>query len=148
MRSTGRVASVVRVKATVRVMVTAMLVLSGCASAGVARGALAVSTAMLVCDGIQTGRWSANGWMTSRGAPFEEANPVLGKHPSVSKVELYFVGAIALNALAWALSPKRYRAVVPLAVMAAQAKPIAGNVSLGSGVCGIGGDMHGDWNRP
>lgn len=115
-------------------VVTVLSLLSvGCASAGLARGAFVTSTAMLVCDGIQTIKFAADGWQTNH-----ESNPMLGVNPSVSAVGVYFVSAIAINTILFAITPAKYRVIVPAAVIAIQADSIAANAGLGGGMCGIG----------
>lgn len=109
-----------------------VLALVGCANVHVNRAALFASTLALACDAGQTLHASAGGWHDQ-----VEQNPVMGSHPDETAVAGYFVGAIAVNTLAWLVTPERYRTVLPAAVVAVQANTIAGNVNNRTGMCGM-----------
>lgn len=73
-----------------------------------------------------------------------EVNPLLGSHPSIREVDLYFATAAVLNAALWVLLPKRYRAIAPIAVTAVEINSIRLNVDStqnmdtgNSGFCGL-----------
>lgn len=117
---------------------------SGCAGSWgkinrhVGEAALATSTLALVCDGMQTMRMAGESWTDpADGRGHYEANPIMGEHPSVPMVGAYFVGAIAINALAWVVTPERYRAPLPVAVTAVQAWQVADNTGHRAGICGF-----------
>jgi hypothetical protein len=113
----------------------AMLVLVGCvgcANVHVNRVALIASTAAILCDAGQTIKMARGGWENSY-----EANPVMGTHPDQFVVGGYFVTALAANTLAWLVTPERYRAALPTAVVAVQAVAVEGNVRTGTGMCGL-----------
>ncbi len=108
----------------------ALLSLSGCTLSQVNKAALVTSTATLACDWAQT-RGAAADW----GGRME-ANPVLGPQPSQTKVDFYFVGILAANAVAWVLLPKQARAAVSGVVTGVQTKTIIGNFETAS-YCGF-----------
>lgn len=119
------------------ILVVAMAASSACSPATwkhVDRTTLAVSTAALLCDGAQTMRAS----MYGRSDAWE-VNPIMGGRPSTSGVMTYFMGAIALNAIAWIVTPDGYRSAVPLGVVGLEAKAVMHNGSQGTGTgwCGI-----------
>ncbi len=113
-----------------KLALTVAVMLGGCVHANSA--ALAVSTAALVCDGMQTLRMAGEGWTRT-----SEANPVMGPAPGVSEVGAYFVGAVVINAAVWVAMPKRWRTVVPMAVTAVQIDVIRNNIGQGTGMCGL-----------
>ena len=115
-----------------RMLMVAVVLMTGCTNAWVNRGALIASTAALACDWGQTRGQAARGW----GDRMEQ-NPMLGAEPTTAAVDTYFVSALALNAMIWYLAPARASAVIPAAVVAVQADAIAGNVGMGTGMCGI-----------
>jgi hypothetical protein len=49
----------------------------------------------------------------------------------------YFAVATAFNTAIWFAMPKRYKSVVPLAVVVVQASTIAGNIESSGNVCGL-----------
>ena len=130
-------------KTTAAVAVLAML--GGCAMSGltIANGtALGVSTATLACDWWQTRTVAAADWPHGK----YEGNPLIGPKPSASTVDLYFAGVIAASVLAWRLMPRRWRMIIPSAIIAVQARAMI--VSYGEamatntpyeGVCGSTG---------
>lgn len=102
------------------------LALSACTSAQrryVNPMALAVSTAALACDFGQTRQAAARGWEGQH-----EANPIMGPTPSQTTVGLYFASAAALNAVAWWLTPERWRSAAPTGVVVLQANVVGRNL--------------------
>jgi hypothetical protein len=104
----------------------------GCANIHVNRAILVASTLALACDAGQTMRAARGGWNGQT-----EGNPVMGERPDQALVAGYFVGAIAVNAIAWLATPERYKSIAPLAVIAVQEQAIDGNIKTGLGICGI-----------
>jgi hypothetical protein len=109
-----------------------LLSLLGCANMRVNRAALVASTLALACDAGQTMRAARGGWDGQA-----EGNPIMGPAPDQAMVAGYFVGAIAVNTLAWLVTPDKYRAVLPAAVVGVQARVIVGNASNNTGWCGL-----------
>ena len=124
----------------VRILVL-VVILGGCGASGltIANGtALGVSSASLLCDWAQTRRASDAGWTMQH-----EQNPIMGRDPSSRTVDAYFLGAAALNVLAWRLMPRRWRVVIPSIVFVVQADSIRSNIAesrpgwTDMGVCGV-----------
>jgi len=101
-----------------RLMLIALALDAGCSPAMQRRvniAALVVSESMIAWDGLQTMDQARAGW------PYlEEANPIMGTSPSPATVGIYFGSALVINAVAWLLTPPRYRAVLPAIVTAVQ----------------------------
>jgi hypothetical protein len=122
-----------------RILAATFVLMAGCASIRVEHvnnAALVTSTLALICDGMQTLSTAGNGWTLRDGSAAVEGNPIMGDRPSVAVVGGYFIGAIAINAIAWAVTPRRDRAPLPVVVTAVQARQIVDNSSR-AGVCGI-----------
>jgi len=98
---------------------------------------LAVSTAALAVDWMQTNHQASNDWHANPTCHAWEGNPILGRAPSSGMVATYFVSAIAINAITWALLPEKYRAVVPIGVVALEGQTIAGNIKREMPYCGM-----------
>lgn len=95
--------------------------------------AIAVSTASLVCDWAQTRGISQGSWM---GGRVMERNPLLGEAPSPRKIDVYFAGTVVINIVLWMTLPKRYRSLIPVAVVAAESRTIYDNIPY-TGMCGL-----------
>ncbi len=93
---------------------------------------LATSTAGIACDWGYTHRAASRGWMTNH-----EANPMLGETPSTGAVGVYFASVLAVNAVAWLLTPSGYRSALPVAVTARTSYSIINNSETVGGVCGF-----------
>jgi hypothetical protein len=94
--------------------------------------ALALSTAGLACDWGQTHSAAAAGWHKNvDGMSYYEVetNPLISGRPSVGTVNLYFAVVTAANAVLWAVAPRKYRSIVPVAVLAMQTIQIARNTA-------------------
>lgn len=128
--------------------VLVVLLLSGCGASGlgIANGtALGISTAALACDWAQTRSFAEIGWQSRidalRVQPYHEANPIMGETPSPGAVDAYFLGALALNAAAWFLVPRRWRMAIPIAVTLVQAGAISNTLDRSGhdpGLCASG----------
>lgn len=96
--------------------------------------ALVVSNASLACDGAQTLSMAWSGW-----GIHHEDNPVLGFRPGPVWVATYFTSTIALNTAIWLLLPKRYRSILPVAVLPVQLTEIRWNMQKAStnSLCGV-----------
>lgn len=92
---------------------------------------LVTSTTTIACDWGYTHKMADAGW-----GRYAEANPLLGPRPSTGEVNAYFVSMIALNAIAWVLTPPKYRAIVPLVVTVRQSYAISNNTETVGGFCG------------
>lgn len=109
-----------------------LALMTGCTNVHVNRGALAMSTVALACDWAQTRRYAAQEWPDRTS----ETNPLIGAKPSTGVVDSYFIGAAAITALAWYLTPDRWRSVGPLVVIGVQAQAALRNIRNGTGtVC-------------
>ena len=120
-----------------RVLVLCLALASGCAGASgwtvAGHVGLGVQTAALACDWGQTRRAASAGWKTQA-----ESNPLMGREPTTHAVDAYFLGTIAASALVWYVLPKRWKVLVPLAIVAVQADSIAHNARAQDlGMCGV-----------
>src|SRR5262245_1850875 len=123
-----------------------VLTTSGCSGARaltiVNHGGLVAQSTALVCDWGQTRRaaaLAATGENWRSDTPYE-SNPIMGGRPTTSTIDLYFFAALGLSAAAWRVLPRRWRFLVPVAVLALEADPIASNFQLDRadlGFCGI-----------
>lgn len=126
-----------------KLIAAVLVVTTGCAGSfgkvnrHVGRAALVTSTLTLICDGMQTLNMAGRDWKGADGLGKHENNPIMGEAPSVAVVSVYFVSAIVLNATAWAMTPERYRAPLPVAVTAAQTRQVVRNAEVGTGICGF-----------
>lgn len=110
------------------------MLLQGRACVHVNRAALIASTAALACDWRQTRGYAEQGWRD--GA--RETNPMLGRTPSTSAVDLYFAGAAAVNIVLWSVLPQRWSITAPTTVLAVQANAVYRNINNGTGsVCAL-----------
>ena len=62
---------------------------------------------------------------------YEAFNPVLGAHPSVGKVDAWFIGALAVNNGVMVVLPKKYRPWYAGVVTAVETHFVVRNNSLG-----------------
>lgn len=104
----------------------ALVALAGCSIGARNRAALAVSTAALACDWMQT-RTVAGYGMNGEWGDYWEKNPLIGSRPDHRTIDFYFAGALFANTLTWVLMPERYRWAVPAVVTTTQAATIVGN---------------------
>lgn len=84
----------------------------------------AVYSALHVADWLQT-RYIA------QHPAYYETNPILGKHPSVSIVDLYFVGTLIAHAVVSNLLEGKYRHIWQYATTALEATMVGNNYRLG-----------------
>jgi hypothetical protein len=96
------------------------------------RATLVASTLSLPCDWGQTRGAAGAGWERSH-----ERNPIMGGRPSTLTVDAYFAGAVAVNALAWAVLPARWRSLIPGVVIGSQAYAVALNADTARGARGL-----------
>ena len=83
---------------------------------------LAVS--LLVID------WGQTRYIAHNLHKYYETNPILGKHPSVGRVDTYFTTVIAGYTLAYCTLPKRYMKSVSWFVIGLEAGTVARNYQL------------------
>lgn len=102
----------------------------GCVHAD--RVALATSTATLACDWGYTYAAASDDWRL-----YDENNPIMGREPTTTAVNVYFASALAINAVAWLLTPPKLRAALPMAVTAVQTYTIVDNGRVMGSTCGI-----------
>lgn len=62
---------------------------------------------------------------------WEETNPFLGRHPSMGKVNAWFVGSLAVNNGIMVALPKKYRPWYAGVVTAYEARLVVRNNSIG-----------------
>jgi hypothetical protein len=122
-----------------RLVALLLVVVSGCGGQfrveHISKAALVTSTMLLLCDSMQTLKIAGQGWPDGR----HEENPIIGKKPSAGVVFGYSASVIALNWLAWVITPKRYRWILPSTLTVTQARQIHTNERHGTGWCGFGG---------
>lgn len=87
----------------------------------------AAMNAAIVMDWGQT-RCGANNPQEYR----EASNPFLGEHPSIGKVNAWFIGSLAVNNGIMVALPKRYRPWYAGAVTAYEVRLVIRNNSIGA----------------
>ena len=87
------------------------------------RTTLVASSAALACDWVQTRAAASDGWVD-----FEEANPIMGRTPSVNTVDAYFATAAIANAAIWYFMPSSVKSLLPITVTAFQVRTIRRNI--------------------
>lgn len=99
--------------------------LSSCTWSQADRATLALATATLACDGLQTTKGAARGW-----AGEVESNPVLA-HRSPVFVASYFAVVTAGMIAAWIALPEGWRSSLGLGVSGAEIPAVVGNIPVG-----------------
>lgn len=128
----------VLIAAGTRMIAMVAMALAACTTPAVSRGALVASTVALAADWQTTRCFAGYGWIAD-GSLFEEQNPIMGVAPDTRRVDLYFAAVAALNVLAWYLTPRRWRIMLPLAVSAVSVDRSAHNAVIAHrhGICGL-----------
>lgn len=93
---------------------------------------LAAAETSLIIDMRQT-FYSHRGCNGGIGLCANEANLLLGKHPSNESIAVYFAGSMLASTAAWAFLPRPWRNIVPIAVLALEIPVIKGNVTATGG---------------
>lgn len=76
--------------------------------------------------------WGQTRYVAKHPQQYEEiVNPFLGKHPSVGKVNAWFIGSLAVNNGAMIALPKRYRPYYAGAVTAYEMRLVIRNNHIG-----------------
>lgn len=99
------------------------LMLTGCGAGGlsVANGVgLGAISVTLACDWRQTRAFASEGWTYQL-----ESNPILGERPTTQSVDAYFLAAMVAATAVWRLTPRKWRLLPALAIVALQVKAIA-----------------------
>jgi hypothetical protein len=110
----------------VKVLVLAALCV-GCSTGAwrVADGAsLALSTAGLAADAVQTCSAALDGWSLGR----RELNPIYAGNPSCGEVTLYHASVALFNAGLWLALPPRWRSIIPGFIIGVQAQSVVHNL--------------------
>jgi len=89
------------------------------------RTTFAVSSVLLVADWAQTRQISRNADL------FRETNPVLGAHPSMGRVNVYFAAALALNYVIGNSLAGGWRKAWFIGVQSVEANVVRHNLSIG-----------------
>jgi hypothetical protein len=89
------------------------------------RATFAVSSALLVADWAQTRQIARNAQM------FSETNPILGRHPSVGRVNAYFATALLLNYVIGRSLDSGWRSAWFVGVGSIEANVVQRNLSIG-----------------
>lgn len=105
------------------------LALCSCAHADIA--AMGGASAALACDWASTRSAAADGWRMTH-----ENNALLGRAPSVSSVDAYFIASLGAQVALWRVLPPAWRSALAIGVGATEAKTAIGNVEA-TGLCGI-----------
>lgn len=100
-----------------------LLLLCGCSS--VDKTLLASSTTLLVADWGQTRDIALN------PNKFQESNLILGKHPHVDKVDIYFASVLFINTSAYFVLPDNWRTAWLAGVTLVEAGCVINNASQG-----------------
>lgn len=69
----------------------------------------------------------------------DERNPLMGKAPSIERVDVYFLGTTVISTAIWLALPPTWRTVYGVSVAGFQTRTIAINVHNGLGLCGLDG---------
>ena len=88
----------------------------------------ALSTASMAVD------WRQTKVIAENPTQFQETNPLLGKHPSASDVDVYFAAAFVGTTVIAHILPSKYRKVWLLGLMTVSVVCIANNIRIGVGV--------------
>lgn len=83
------------------------------------------STALLIAD------WGQTREAAKHPDKYIETNPILGRHPSLGKVNLYFATGIAINFLAVPLLPGKLAPMFHSGVIMLELKTVLGNRAVG-----------------
>jgi hypothetical protein len=75
--------------------------------------------------------WGQTRYIAKNPTQYREHNPVLGSHPSVGKVDAYFVGALAVNNGIMIALPKKYRPYYAGVVTAVETHFVVSNNQIG-----------------
>lgn len=108
-------------------MIVVVILCTSCVQAN--RVGLAVAEMSIACDWRQTRGMADGGWYKSH-----EANPLLGRKPSVNEVDAYMMASMTLLAVIHTLLPKRWRAAAWLPIIAYQTHTIVTNAPT-TGLC-------------
>ena len=77
--------------------------------------------------------WRQTRWIAKHPDDYCELNPILGKHPSTTEVDLYFIGTALLHPLITDLLPEKYRPIWQGITIGMSATCVGWNFSLGIG---------------
>ena len=75
--------------------------------------------------------WSQTQQITNNPMMYHEMNPILGRHPSLGLVNMYFPISIGLHALIAYALPKPYREVWQMGWIGIETGMVVNNVSIG-----------------
>jgi hypothetical protein len=75
--------------------------------------------------------WSQTRYIAKNPDRFREINPLLGEHPSLGKVNNYFVASALVNIAAVHYLPERYRKPFQYLTIGFEATTVAHNYSIG-----------------
>lgn len=81
--------------------------------------------------GVTSMDWSQTQEIATHPMEYRELNPVLGSHPSVGAVNLYFPSAMALHALIAYALPKPYREIWQSVWIGVESYTVINNASIG-----------------
>ncbi len=112
-------------------LITATVLMASCATCR--GGWTKADTAWELADiGLMTADWSQTQHIASNPGRYYENNPILGLHPSISKLNLYFAIWVPAHAAVscWVLDPK-WRRVWQVGTAGVEVWAIKGNLDIG-----------------
>lgn len=110
------------------ILLALFIFLQGCSTVQPTNKALfTTSTVLLAVD------WAQTRYIASHPEEFHEKNPLLGRHPSVNKVDAYFAGVMAANLLLYNVLPEKYQKYWFTGLSIVEVGAIGNNLLIGVG---------------
>ncbi|MEK7593512.1 MAG: hypothetical protein AAB464_02245 [Patescibacteria group bacterium] len=85
----------------------------------------------VVYSALHIADWGQTRYIAKNPQKFYERNPLLGKHPSVGKVDTYFFGGLVAHAAISYILPPKYRWVWQYVGIGMEGGAVAHNASIG-----------------
>jgi len=89
-------------------------------------------TELLLSTFLLIGDWGQTRYIAT--THYKEVNPILGKNPSLSTVNLYFGSAIIINGTIWKVLPKKYKKTYGYTIASYEAMIVLQNKVIGINV--------------
>ncbi len=86
---------------------------------------------LLLMNGTTAMDWSQTRYAARHPAQFRELNPIIGSHPSLGKIDTYFVGVMAIQNVVFFALPDKYRFYWAGANIAIETAVVLHNNSIG-----------------
>ena len=95
------------------------------------KGLFLLHESVIILDWITTRYAASNDFYTNGKNRTHETNPILGKHPSTEKVDIYFAVAMVANYFIVDYLPKEYRNFYLIVSSSVQMHYIKNNIQFG-----------------